>query len=159
MAKARNKDKELAKELSVVEAAKASVTKISKLTKAQEALISVLQRPESAMLTVDDICKLSSITRATYYNCFRNDNFVRALEMEYQAYRNSQEFAILHTNIEKAKEGKSHHWAKMFWEMQGRLSAANRKPAQIIVNFNVQRPKVDVEVAENVIEVQAEPVE
>jgi hypothetical protein len=143
------------KETALVPSAEAPVVVINKLTKAQESLLETLRDPACQFLDVSKICKLANITRATYYNAFKDQNFLRAYDSEMQAYRSMNEFQIMHTVVQRAKEGKNHHFTQMFLKMQGRLDEKASKPAQINVVFNVERPPIKIE---KVIDGEAETV-
>ncbi len=144
------------KELTVVLSGKAPTITRVRLSKSQEQLLEVLRDPACQVLDISKICKLANVTRATYYNAFRDENFKKVYEEEMQIYRDMNEFQMLHVLVEKGKEGKNHNYQHMFWKMQNRLGEQTSKPALVQVNFNVKRPDVKIE---KVIEVEAEEVE
>jgi len=124
-------------------AANAEEKSLLPLTKMQIALMEVLREPKNASHDVDELCKLAGISRATYYNAFKDDNFVRALEIEMTEYRNRADFAVMHNLVEQAKTTKNHHMIMMFEKLQGRLKEGGDKPAQIILVFGngeIKRP-------------------
>jgi hypothetical protein len=121
--------------------------KLTKLTKAQLALLDTLADPRVISLDVTQICKLANITRATYYNAFKDSDFLVALEQSMQELLIRNESHVLHNVINKAKDPaeKNQHWAHMVLKMRGRLEEKQNKPAQITVNFNVKRPDIVVD--------------
>lgn len=144
------------------QAADAPAVQLTKLTKAQLALIETLQDPRVMGLDVTQICKLANITRGTYYAAFKDKDFLTALEAAMQELLVSNEPAILHNVISKAKDPsqKNQHWAQMVLKMRGRLEEKSQKPAQVVVNFQgVIRPIIKVDSTEKVIDVVAEDIE
>ncbi len=133
------------KELEVSSEHAPTIIKV-RLTPSQERLLDTLRDPACQLLDVTKLCKLASITRQTYYDAFKNENFLKALEAELQTYRSMNEFQVMHNVVRQAVTGKNHHFAQMFLKMQGRLEERTSKPAVVQVNFNVQRPPKVVEV-------------
>ena len=150
-------EKSPAQEQALVPSVQAPTIIKVKLSKAQENLLDILRDPACQILDVTKICKLANVTRATYYNAFKDENFLKAYEAEMQMYRNMNEFQILHGLVEKAKNGKNHNYMHMFFKMQGRLGEQTNKPAIVQVNFNMKRPEVKVDA--KVIDVEAEVVD
>jgi hypothetical protein len=124
--------------------AKRDERKDLQLTSAQERLLDVLRDvKKSVQLDVTEICKLANVARGTYYEAFKDENFLKALEVELAAYRASRDFAVMHTIAEKAIEGKNSHWAQLFERLQNRLQEGGTKPAHVVVIIgnNIERPK------------------
>ena len=121
---------------------KKEIKEANKGLDAPERLSRILKDPSCIILSVSKICKLADISRPTYYNLFKDTDFVRKVEQEAQELLLRNDLPVLHNITEKAKnpETKSHHWAQMFMKMRGRLSDQPVKPAQIKVVFNVNRP-------------------
>lgn len=139
----------------LAETAQPPVIKLTKLSKAQLALLDVLQDPRVVDLDVTQICKLANITRATYYSAFKDKDFLATLETMVQELLVRNEPAIIHNVIAKAKDPgqKNQHWAAMVLKMRGRLEEKSQRPAQVIVHFgNIVRP------VEKVIEVKAQDI-
>lgn len=103
----------------------------------------MLREPRHAELQVDEICKLSNVAKATYYNAFKDQNFLAHLEAEMSAYRSANDFAVMHNLAEQAKTTKNHNMIALYQRLQNRLKEGGEKPAQIILVFNEQivRPK------------------
>lgn len=106
---------------------------VKPITKAQEALLEVLRDEKHVGLSVEDIIKLAEISRATYYNCFQDQNFIAALETAMMEYRSQNDFAVMKNIAEQARAGKNHNFAALFERLQGRLREGGEKPAQIVL--------------------------
>lgn len=110
-------------------------------------MLEVLRDPAHAALSVDDLIKIANISRATYYNAFRDSNFIAHLESEMAAYRSANDFSVMHNLAQHAKTGNSDRMISMYQRLQGRLKEGGDKPAQIILIFgdgNIERPKFDL---------------
>jgi AcrR family transcriptional regulator len=133
---------------------------LKELTKAQVQLLEVLREPKFAKLGVDDLCKQASISRATFYNALRDENFQAHLETEMAAARTAADFAVMHNLIENAKTGTNDRMISMFQRLQGRLREGGDKPAQIVLIIgqgDLQRPKFNAETGK-IVDVAAEVV-
>jgi hypothetical protein len=112
------------------------------LTNGQTRLLEVLRDPKSILFTVEEISKQANITRGSYYNSFKDEKFVRALETEMAAYRTAHDFAVMHNLVNEAKTTKNHRMIELFEKLQNRLKDGGEKPTQIILVFeNVERPQ------------------
>ena len=116
------------------------------VSKAQEDLLAVLAEPKHAGLPIEELIKLADISRATYYNAFRDQNFIATLESRMSEYRHANDFAVMHNLVEQAKTTKNHHMIAMFERLQGRLKEGGEKPAQIVLIFGegLKRPTIAV---------------
>lgn len=153
------KKEKAATELATI--AESPAIKLTKLTKAQLALLETLQDPRVVELDVTQICKLANITRGTYYASFKDKDFLTALEATVQEILVRNEPAVIHNVISKAKDPsqKNQHWAQMVLKMRGRMEEKSAKPAQVVVNFTgVIRPVIKVSEDQKVIDVEAEVV-
>jgi len=124
--------------------AKRDERKDLQLTSAQERLLDVLRDvKKSVNLDVTEICKLASISRGTYYESFKDEDFLKALEVELSAYRASRDFAVMATIADRAVEGKNAHWAQLFEKLQNRLQEGGTRPAHVVVVIgnSIERPK------------------
>lgn len=128
------------------------------LTTAQVRLLEVLRDPSSIAWTAEEISKKANITRGTYYNSFKDEKFTQALDTEMTAYRNMNDFAVMHNLVEQAKIGKNHQMITLFERLQNRLKEGGERPAQVILIFEgVERPKQITDLR-NVVDVEAEVV-
>lgn len=116
---------------------------LRKLTSAQERLIEVLREPKYKELGIEDLCKQAAITRPTYYNAFRDSNFIAHLESEMAAFRSASDFAVMHNLVEQARTSKNERLIALYQRLQGRLREGGERPAQIVLVFGggVERPK------------------
>jgi hypothetical protein len=128
------------------------------LSKAQNDLLEVLKDPKHALLPVDELIKLAEISRATYYNAFKDNNFVMTLESEMAELRSRNDFAVMHNLVEQAKTSSNHNLLALYQRLQGRLKEGGEKPAQIILVFGegIQRPQMKVADAEVIVEAEKE---
>ncbi len=111
------------------------------LTTGQTRLLEVLRDPKSMLFTAEEIAKKANITRGSYYNAFKSEDFVRALDAEMTAYRSMNDFAVMHNIVEQAKKSGNHQLITLFEKLQNRLKEGGERPAQIILVFeNVERP-------------------
>jgi AcrR family transcriptional regulator len=111
------------------------------LTTSQTRLLEVLRDPKSMLFTAEQISKQANITRGTYYNSFKSEAFVRALDAEMAAYRSMNDFAVMHNIVAQAKQSGNHQLITLFEKLQNRLKEGGERPAQIILVFNnVERP-------------------
>lgn len=102
---------------------------------------------------MEEVIKLADISRATYYNAFKDSNFIAALETAMSEYRYQNDFAVMHNLAQQAKMTKNHNLIALYQKLQGRLKEGGEKPAQIVLVFGegVRRPSVVVD-GEKVIE-------
>ncbi len=127
------------------------------LTTSQTRLLEVLRDPKSMLFTAEEISKKSNITRGTYYNSFKDEAFVRALDAEMAAYRNMNDFAVMHKIVEQAKQTGNHQLITLFERLQNRLKEGGERPAQIVLVFEgVERPKEVTALRESLKVVDAE---
>jgi hypothetical protein len=111
------------------------------LTRVQTRLLDVLRDPKSMLFTAEQISKQANITRGSYYNSFKDQKFVQALELEMASYRSAHDFAVMHHLVEEAKTSKNEKMIALFERLQNRLKEGGERPAQIILVFEgVERP-------------------
>ena len=117
----------------------------------------MLREPRHASLSPDEIIKLADISRASYYNFFKDENFIATLETEMSELRYRNDFAVMHHLIEEAKTSKNHNMIALYERLQGRLKEGGERPAQVVIVFGegIKRPPIVVN-GEKIIEGEVE---
>jgi len=134
--------------------------KTVKITRKQEALLSVLRKPECQKLSITDICSLAQIDESTFHRAMKDETFVKVLKQECKSIIHANLAPLTHRMTEEAVRGQgknAHQWAKMVAEMGEIYTPGNKNMHQVPqINFvvNFERPKAVTEP----VEVKAEVV-
>jgi hypothetical protein len=120
----------------------------------------VLKDPAHASLKHEEVIKLANISKATYYNAFKDSNFIAILETEMSELRSRNDFAVMHNLVAQARTSSNHNLLALYQRLQGRLKEGGDKPAQIVLVFGegIKRPSIVVD-GQKIIEGEVEKEE
>jgi hypothetical protein len=114
-----------------------SVTKVHVYTptNAEQKLLDVLLDPHNRLLNVTDTCNLAEISRKTYYESFKRQEFLDLVHITSLELVKQHAIELVKIGIRYAREGSSQHW-KVLMEMANLYSVVDNGGGQeIIVRF------------------------
>jgi hypothetical protein len=94
------------------------LTKLNKYTptNAEQKLLDVMLDPNNRLLNVTDTCTLAEISRKTYYDSFKRQEFVDLVHTTSLELVKQHAIELVMIGLRYAREGSSQHW-KVLMEM------------------------------------------
>jgi len=78
-------------------------------TKAQERLLEIVLDPSNRMKSVKEICDLADVSRQTYYDAYRDENFVEYALLEAKKVAARYAVQVMGAFVNEAKRGSYQH--------------------------------------------------
>lgn len=113
-------------------------------TVAEKKLLEVLLDPENRLLNVTELCNLAGISRKTYYEAFKNPNFVELVRVSSIDLIKKSMVELIKIGLEYARKGSAQHW-KVLLEMAEIYKQKVEEDTNRIITFRFADPSSDEE--------------